>query len=586
VTKLEVAKGWLTGELTEPRAARDVQAAAAEAGISKATLRRAAAELEVAITLVGTPGSPDQVWMWSLSSSEPDGKRLEQAGASVSATSDTRVGADPFEVLTGLVLETGETWGQAATQLQWEDARAVLAREPAARRFWIGRTRGFSKTTDTAGFTIAAALGGLIPPGEKGFCAAADRDQAALVSEAVRGFVRRTEELHGVVLVERNEIKFPTVDVTVEVLSSDAPSAWGRRGWWWTVDEISSWPDTPSSHEFYDALSTAWPKVPECRVIIISTAGSPAHFSRKEFELAETEDAWRLSDSHDVAPWIDEATIQGEQRRLSEGTYGRLWQNRWTQAEDHLVSEANLRRCVTVTDWPADPKSNTKYVVGVDLATKYDSTAVCVAHTEKRHGERHVLVDDMEVFAPRRGVEVSLAAVERRVEQLAKRYQPALVCFDPQNASLMLENLRARSVRCEEFKFTVPSNDRMTNALHVMLRDGLIDLPNDEALLDELLSVRVVETRQGGLKVDTVPGKHDDQVDALGICVVRLMERHESLPAVSFSPADVLIDRTVPLERYENFTLSYSDGTRSAPDLDDPRHIGPTRPGPFTWEEQ
>jgi hypothetical protein len=62
-------------------------------------------------------------------------------------------------------------------------------------------------------------------------------------------------------------------------------------------------------------------------------------------------------------------------------------------------------------------------------------------------------------------------------------------------------------------------------ALHVMLRDGLIDLPDDERLLDELLTVRVVETRQGGLKVDTVAGRHDDQVDALGICAVELMSR-------------------------------------------------------------
>jgi hypothetical protein len=89
----------------------------------------------------------------------------------------------------------------------------------------------------------------------------------------------------------------------------------------------------------------------------------------------------------------------------------------------------------------------------------------------------------------------------------------------------MLENLKGRRVSVEEFKFTAPANDKITNTLHVMLRDGLIDLPNDERLLDELLSVRVVETRQGGLKVDTVPGKHDDQVDALGICTVVLMER-------------------------------------------------------------
>ena len=264
--------------------------------------------------------------------------------------------------------------GLAGGTLQWGDAQAVLARNSQARRHWLGETRGgFSKTTDTAGFTIAAALGGLIPPGEKGFaprptvtrrrwcrklsavCAPQTRSSTALFwSNGTRSSSR------------------PSTSPS-KSCQADAPSAWGRRGWWWTVDEISSWSDTPGMHEFWTALSTAWPKVSGCRVVVISTAGSPAHFSRKLFETADAEPNWRLSDSHDVAPWIDAATIRGERRRLSEGTYGRLWENRWTQAEDHLVSEANLRRCVTVTDWPANPKPGTRYVIGVDLATKYDA---------------------------------------------------------------------------------------------------------------------------------------------------------------------------------------------------------------------
>jgi phage terminase large subunit-like protein len=180
---------------------------------------------------------------------------------------------------------------------------------------------------------------------------------------------------------------------------------------------------------------------------------------------------------------------------------------------------------VTLDVWPLNPAHGVHYVIGVDLATKFDSTAIAVCHAETRDGERRVVCDDLEVFELRRGAEVSLADVERRVEQLANRYRSAEVFFDPQNASLMLENLQGRRVDVEEYKFTASSNDRMTNTMHVMLRDGLIDLSDDEPLLDELLTVRVVETRQGGLKVDTVPGRHDDQVDALGICVTTLMDR-------------------------------------------------------------
>jgi hypothetical protein len=44
------------------------------------------------------------------------------------------------------------------------------------------------------------------------------------------------------------------------------------------------------------------------------------------------------------------------------------------------------------------------------------------------------------------------------------------------------------------------------------------------------------------MKVDTVPGKHDDQVDALGICVVRLMERPESRGGYAVSAARRMVD--------------------------------------------
>src|SRR5215211_4382484 len=127
------------------------------------------------------------------------------------------------------------------------------------------------------------------------------------------------------------------------------------------------------------------------------------------------------------------------------------------------------------------------------------------------------------------------------------------VFFDPQNASLMLQNLRGRGVHVDEFKFTAATNDRMTNTLHVMLRDGLVDLPDHAPLLDELLSVRVVETRLGGLKVDTLPDKHDDQVDALGIVVVTLMDRSasngragSSTSAIGYIPMGSAADRLVP----------------------------------------
>jgi hypothetical protein len=177
-------------------------------------------------------------------------------------------------------------------------------------------------------------------------------------------------------------------------------------------------------------------------------------------------------------------------------------------------------------------------VIGVDLGVKFDWTAICVAHLEVDRGERRVVCDDMVTFKPRSGAQVPLKEVENRVEALARRFNNATVFYDPNQALGMAQSLKERGVRVEEHPFTVRSNDRAATLLHTQLRDGLLDLPADNAeLLDELLTVRVVETSQGLLSIDTRPGGHDDQTDALGICAVTLVERGPSRPGYAYSAA-------------------------------------------------
>lgn len=109
--------------------------------------------------------------------------------------------------------------------------------------------------------------------------------------------------------------------------------------------------------------------------------------------------------------------------------------------------------------------------------------------------------------------------------------------------SLLAKTMRAK--RGAEHTFSARSNDRMTTTLSTMLRDGQIDLPDDAGLIDELLHIRVVETNAGLLSVDTVPGRHDDRVDALGIVAVHLMQRPTARPGYAISAAD----HTLELDR-------------------------------------
>jgi hypothetical protein len=520
VKRHEEVENWLRAVFGDgSQWAEDVYALAEEQGFAARTVSRAAKTLNVQRVKVGQPGQPGGRWRWNWTPS------TSTAG----------------EIMGGLILPSGETWGSAASPVQLETAHQVLADDPPARRFFVGRPRGYSKTTDTAAMTISAVLGGIIQPGERAYFCAADRDQARLAADALAGWARRSD-LVGLVSVEANRVRFPAHDVDIEIMSSDAPSAWGRLGSWFVVDELPSWSDTPNSRAYWEAISTSWPKNPRTRVIIIGTASSPVHFSHAVHEAALTDPKWCVLDTHDTAPWIDPSEIAGERARLSAGSFARLWENRWTEAEDHLVTAEDLARCAVLDDWPVRRRTNTRYVIGVDIGVKYDATAIAVCHTETRDGERHVILDDMDVFRPRRGTQVPLADVERRVETLAKRYGGARVYFDPSQGLGMVQSLLARGVRAEEFRFTAPTNDKMTTTLSQLLHDGLISLPTHHEILDELLTVRVVETSQGLLSIDTRPGLHDDMTDALGIASMRLLERPESRGGYAVSAARRMVD--------------------------------------------
>ena len=57
---------------------------------------------------------------------------------------------DRLDLLSGLRLDSGRLWGDAAEAFQFEDAKAILeGREPPYH--FLTRARGGSKTTDLAG---------------------------------------------------------------------------------------------------------------------------------------------------------------------------------------------------------------------------------------------------------------------------------------------------------------------------------------------------------------------------------------------------------------------------------------------------
>lgn len=455
-----------------------------------------------------------------------------------------------LQLLARLVLDDGRQWGLAATPEQWGDAGAVLDREAPQRRHWLGRARGYSKTVDVAAMSIAAMLTQM-RAGASAYAAAADRDQARLLLDAIRGFSHRTPDLGLALDVQAYRVLAPR-GVTLDILAADGPGAWGLRPDLVVVDEFAQWPDSANAREMFDALLTALPKVAGSRLVVITSAGDPAHWSYRLHEAAAAEpQRWRVSDLPGPAPWMDPEDLAAEKRRLLPATYARLFENKWVTGEDRLTSRETVES-LAVLEGPLPPRPGRRYVIGLDVGVTNDRTAAVVAHAERlsarrqigheaevltrwraeRYGERRelehetdevkVVVDRVAVWAGSRLKPVSLTEVADWVFQAAVDYGGVLV-FDPYQAVHLAQELRAQGVLTEQFTFSSASVGRLAATLHRLLREKALEIPHDQELIDELVGVRLRETSPGVFRLDHDRGKHDDRAIALALAAHHLL---------------------------------------------------------------
>jgi phage terminase large subunit-like protein len=440
-----------------------------------------------------------------------------------------------LDILAGLVLEDGRRWGEAAYPWQWEDARAILDPDGPTPYHYLTRPRGASKTGDLAGVCIAALLEQL-DASDRAFAVAADRDQGRLIVDAMAGYVSRTPEIAAALRVDVWRVTANRTGAMLDVLAADGPSAWGLKPALVVVDELSQWSATPGPRQVWEAVHSAMPKVPGSRLVVLTSAGDPVHWSHRVLEHARSQDRWRVHEVPGPCPWIPEEALAEQRALLPESSYRRLHLNQWTAAEDRLVSVDDLRACVTL-EGPLGPRPGLVYVIGCDLGLKVDRTAAAVVHAEPMYGDGatgvRIVLDRMQVWAGTRTRPVILADVEEWLGQAAHSFG-AQVVFDPWQAAGMAERLRGRGIVVTEYLFSQSSVGRLAATLHLLLRDGALALPADEELLDELANVRLRETTPGVFRMDHDRDRHDDRAVALALAAHQLLNgvRWTRVPSV------------------------------------------------------
>jgi phage terminase large subunit-like protein len=290
--------------------------------------------------------------------------------------------SEAIHVLAALVLEDGRRWGEVAEPFQWDDAQEILDEDSLTPYNFLTRSRGGAKTSDLAGVALAAMLAQL-PPASKLYGLAADQGQGRLLVESIEGYASRTPELRGALEIGAFRVRATRGGSTLEILAADAPGAWGLRPSFVVVDEIAQWGQTGAPRRLWEAVITSAAKIEGCRLVALSTAGDPTHWSRKILDHALEDPLWRVHEVPGPAPWLDAQRVEEQRRRLLDSSFRRLFMNEWVSSEDRLASEDDLRACV-VLDGPQPPEPGSRYVIGVDLGIKSDRTVAAICHSERR----------------------------------------------------------------------------------------------------------------------------------------------------------------------------------------------------------
>ncbi len=427
-----------------------------------------------------------------------------------------------FDLLGSLVLDDGRRWGEAALDWQRADAAAVLDLE-GPRLHFVTRPRGGSKTSDAAGVAIAA-LAEQLPAQSRSYGVAADRDQGGLLIDSVAGFVSRTKGLESLLKVETWRVVNRSSGASFEVLAADEASSWGLRPHLVVVDEFAQWGNGAGPRRLWSSVFSALPKVPGARLLVITSAGLPTHWSAKVLESAESRPSrWRVSQVPGPLPWMSEEDLAEQRSTLTDVDFRRLHLNQWTAPEDRLTSRSEVLACVG-HEGVLEPVAGVRYVASLDLGLKNDRSCLTVSHLEERDARRVVVVDRQEVWAGSRARPVELAEVEAVVFEAARAYR-CPVYVDPWQSAQMAQALRRRGVKVVDFTFSQSSNGRLAVTLYRLLKDGLLDLPADDDLTDELAAVRLIERSPGVYRLDHDDDAHDDRAVSLALGAHQLLSR-------------------------------------------------------------
>ncbi|GAB4159721.1 MAG: hypothetical protein Tsb009_37010 [Planctomycetaceae bacterium] len=423
-----------------------------------------------------------------------------------------------------------QTWQEndyAALDDAWK-CLAGFSMPPRYQRAYIERPRGHAKTSDIA-IQIAWILEHA-PHEVHGLAAAADRDQAGLVWNAMRKLSRINPWACRSLEFRQNRVVNRNSGSQLEIISSDVQSSWGALPDFVICDELCHW----EKPDLWHSLISSAAKRSTCLLVVLTNAGVGRDWHWDVREAARTSDDWYFSSLNGPqAPWIHQKQLNEQKEILPRPVYERLWENIWQHSDGQFVTLDEVEACrsdgLTIQD---SGQAGIQYFAAVDYAEKHDYTVGVVLHREKDT----IIVDRMDVTVPLPGKPVRVSWVEDWIQRTATQFANVTFVVDEYQLLGTIQKLESQ-FQINRFPFAAGrGNHAMAMALrqlivHARLRwypgCGELGTGNGRDDLEtELASLLLHQSATGHCRFIHPPGRkhHDDRAFALGAACLTALQ--------------------------------------------------------------
>jgi len=480
--------------------------------------------------------------------------------------------ADPVAFRSALLIDTDagrrsldsvlDDW-QRSDFVSLDDGwRAVAGHSIASPslRGWLERPRGHSKTSDLAAmvsWVLFASRRSI-----RGVAAAADKDQAKLLRDAIASIVRANGWLSSILDVQTHRVVNRHTGSDLTILSSDAATSYGLTPDFIVIDELTHW----QSRDLWDSLISAAAKRSKCMVVVITNAGFGGSWQWDIREAVRSDPDWHFGHIDGPrASWISPKHLAEQRRLLPQIAFDRLWLNKWTTGSGDAFTESDLSDSIVLENATRVAERGWLYVAGLDLGISRDASALVVVGKHVGYSEEverprkkisrasETLIDvgavesdltncgdasyhyhvgtgrlrlcQLHLALPGgKGGRVSIDEIETAIIGLNAMLPLSCVAADPWQAALLIERLNKQGVPTEPVDFTGSNLKSMAMATLDAFTQREIELYDEPTLLADLRNLRVVE-RSYGFRLEsprTNDGngtRHGDTATALSLAL-------------------------------------------------------------------